>query len=58
MLAQIYRKIAECLIKCNKVHVVNFLSMNSVTEFGIPAFFQIDSQSVHYVLALNKGALS
>ena len=60
ILPQIYRKIDECPIKCKKVHVVNFISMNSVPEFGIHAFFQneIDSQSVYYVLALNKGALS
>ena len=45
-------------MKCNTVHVVNFLGMNSAPEFGIPAFFQIDYQSVYYVLALNKGALS
>ena len=31
--------------------------MNSVSELRILAFFQIDSQSVYYVLALNKGAL-
>ena len=29
-------------MKCKKVHLVNFLSVNSVPEFGIPAFFQID----------------
>ena len=45
-------------MKCNKVHVVNFLIMNSVSEFGIPALFQIDSDNVYCVLALNKGALS
>ena len=28
-------------MKCEKVHVVNFLSMNSAPEFGMPAFFQI-----------------
>ena len=32
--------------------------MNSVPEFGIPAFFQIDCQSVYYVLTLNKGDFS
>ena len=31
---------SECPMKFKKAHVVNFLSMNLVPEFSMPAFFQ------------------